>query len=73
MAFFLFFLALELFSSQLRDVWGEGVSKSINSNEKTALKLQVRAASPKIAVRHLKIAVRNFCTFLSERTREQIP
>jgi hypothetical protein len=47
----------------LRDVWDEGVSKSINSNEKTALKLQFRAASPKIAVRHFKIAVRNFCHF----------
>jgi hypothetical protein len=52
MVFFLFFLALELLSRQLRDVWDEGVSKSINSNEKTALKLQVRAVSPKI--------VRNF-------------
>jgi hypothetical protein len=66
MMFFLFFLALELFSSQLRDVWDEGVSKYINFNEKIALKLQVRAASP-------KIAVRNFYIFLSERTREQIP
>jgi hypothetical protein len=66
MMFFLFFLALDLFSSQLRDIWDEGVSKSINFNEKTTLKLQVRAASP-------KITVRNFCTFLSKRTREQIP
>jgi hypothetical protein len=63
MVFFLFFLALDLFSSQLRDVWDEGVSKSINSNEKTALKLQIRAAKPKITVRHFKIAVRNFCIF----------
>jgi hypothetical protein len=66
MVLFLFFLALDLLSSQFRDVWDEGVSKSINSNEKTALKLQVRAASAKIAVRHFKIAVRNFCNFLSE-------
>jgi hypothetical protein len=73
MVFFLFFLALDLFSNQLRDVLDEGVSKSFNSNEKTALKLQVRASSPKIMVRHFKIAVRNFCTFLSERTKEQIP
>jgi hypothetical protein len=70
MVFFLFFLTLELLSRQLGDVWDEGVSKSINSNEKTALKLQFRAASPKItvrhfkiAVRHFKIAVRNFCHF----------
>jgi hypothetical protein len=56
MVFFLFFSALELFSWRLKDVWDEGVSKSINSNEKTALKLQIRAASP-------KIAVRNFCIF----------
>jgi hypothetical protein len=63
MVFFLFFLALELLSRQLGDIWDEGVSKSINSNEKTALKLQFRAASPKIAVRHFKIAVRNFCYF----------
>jgi hypothetical protein len=56
MVFFLFFLALELLSRQLRDVWDEGVSKSINSNEKTALKLPIHAASP-------KIAVRNFCHF----------
>jgi hypothetical protein len=63
MVFFLFFLALDLLSRQLRDVWDEGVSKSINSNEKTALKLPIRAASPKIAVRHFKIAVRNFCHF----------
>jgi ABC-type dipeptide/oligopeptide/nickel transport system permease subunit len=39
MVFFLFFLAWDLLSSQFRDVWDEGVSKSINSNEKTALKL----------------------------------
>jgi sulfatase maturation enzyme AslB (radical SAM superfamily) len=39
----------------------ERSSKSFNSNEKTALKLQVRASSPKIMVRHFKIAVRNFC------------
>jgi hypothetical protein len=63
MVFFLFFSALELFSSQLRDLWDEGVSKSINSHEKTALKLPIRVASPKIAVRHFKIAVRNFCIF----------
>jgi hypothetical protein len=50
MVFFIFFLALELFSSQLRDVWGEGVSKSINSNEKIVLKLPIHAASPKITV-----------------------
>jgi hypothetical protein len=56
MVFFLFFLAWDLLSRQLRDVWDERVSKSINSNEKTALKLQFRAASP-------KIAVRNFCHF----------
>jgi hypothetical protein len=41
---------------ELRDVWDEGVSKSINFNERTALKLQIRAVSP-------KIAVRNFCIF----------
>jgi hypothetical protein len=56
MVFFLFFLAWDLLSRQLRDVWDEGVSKSINSHEKTALKLPIRAASP-------KIAVRNFCIF----------
>jgi hypothetical protein len=56
MMFFLFFSALELFSGQLRDVWDEGVSKSINFNEKTVLKLLIRVASP-------KIAVRNFCIF----------
>jgi hypothetical protein len=61
MVFFLFFLSLDMFSRQLRDVWDEGVSKSINFNEKTALKLPIRAASPKITVRHFKIAVRNFC------------
>jgi hypothetical protein len=59
MVFFLFFLALELLSRQLRDVWDEGVSKSINFNEKTALKLPIRAASPEITVRHFKIVVRN--------------
>jgi hypothetical protein len=59
MVFFLFFSALELFSSQLRDVWDERVSKSINSNEKTILKLQIRPASP-------KIAVRNFCSFFQK-------
>jgi hypothetical protein len=74
---FLFFLALDFLSSQLRDVWDEWVSKSINSNEKTTLKLQIRAASPEITVRNfciffqnepesicgpqLIIAVRNFC------------
>jgi hypothetical protein len=63
MVFFLFFLALDLFFRRLRDVWDEGVSKSINFNEKTALKLPIRAASPKIAARHFKIAVRNFCIF----------
>jgi hypothetical protein len=63
MVFFLFFLALDLPSSQLRNIWDEGVSKSLNSLEKTALKLQIRAASPKIAVRHFKITVRNFCIF----------
>jgi hypothetical protein len=63
MVFFLFFSALELFSSRLRDVWDEGVSKFTNSNEKTALKLPIRAASPKFAVRNSKIAVRNFCIF----------
>jgi hypothetical protein len=47
MVFFLFFLDLDLFSSQLRDILDEGVLKSLNSNEKTALKLQVRASSPK--------------------------
>jgi hypothetical protein len=77
MVFLFFFPALELFSSQLRDVWDEIVSKSINSNEKTALKLPIRVASPKIVVRNfciffqnepesicgpqLIIAVRNFC------------
>jgi hypothetical protein len=63
MVFFLFFLAFELLSRQLRDLWDEGVSKSINFNEKIALKLPIHAASPKIAVRHFKIAVRNFCIF----------
>jgi hypothetical protein len=72
MVFFLFFSPLDLLSRQLRDVWDEGVSKSINSNEKTALKLPIRAASPKIMVRHFKIAVRNFCIFFSERTREHL-
>jgi hypothetical protein len=71
MVFFLFFLALDLLSSQLRDVWDKGVSKSINSNEKTALKLPIRAASPKITVRHFKIAVRNFCIFF-QNERESI-
>jgi hypothetical protein len=52
MVFFFFFLALDLLSSQFRDVWDEGVSKSINFHEKTALKLPIRAASPKIAVRN---------------------
>jgi hypothetical protein len=77
MVFFLFFFAWDLLSRQLRDVLDEGLSKSINSNEKTALKLPIRAASPKIAVRYfciffqnepesicgpqLIIAVRNFC------------
>jgi hypothetical protein len=65
MVFFLFFLALDLFSRRLRDVWDEGVSKSINSNEKTALKLPIRAASP-------KITVRNFCIFFPEQTREHL-
>jgi hypothetical protein len=65
MVFFLFFLALELLSRQLRDLWDEGVSKSINSHEKTALKLPIRSASP-------KIAVRNFCIFFPERTREHL-
>jgi hypothetical protein len=46
MVFFIFFLAWDQFSSQLRDVWDEGVLKSPNSNEKTVLKLQVRASSP---------------------------
>jgi hypothetical protein len=46
MVFFLFFLALDLFSSQLRDILDEGVLKSLNFNEKTALKLQVRASNP---------------------------
>jgi hypothetical protein len=46
MVFFLFFLAWDPLSSQLRDVLDEGVLKSLNSNEKTALKLQVRASSP---------------------------
>jgi hypothetical protein len=46
MVFFLFFLAWDFLSSQLRDVLDEGVLKSLNSNEKTALKLQVRASSP---------------------------
>jgi hypothetical protein len=46
MVFFLFFLAWDLFFSQLRDLWDEGVLKSLNFNEKTALKLQVRASSP---------------------------
>jgi hypothetical protein len=50
MVFFLFFLALELLSSRLRDVLDEGVLKSINSNEKIALKLPICAASPKITV-----------------------
>jgi hypothetical protein len=63
MVFFLFFFALDLLSRQLRDVWDEGVSKSINFNEKTALKLPIRAANPKITIRHFKIAVRNFCIF----------
>jgi hypothetical protein len=71
MVFFLFFLALDLLSSQLRDVWDEGVSKSINSNEKIALKLPIRAASPEITVRHFKITVHNFCIFL-ERTIEHL-
>jgi hypothetical protein len=30
----------------LKDVMDEGVLKSLNSNEKTALKLQVRASNP---------------------------
>jgi hypothetical protein len=46
MVLFLFFLTLDLFSSLLRDVLDEGVLKSLNSNEKTALKLQVCAFSP---------------------------
>jgi hypothetical protein len=46
MVFFPFFLAWDLFFSQLRDVRDEGVLKSLNSNEKIALKLQVRASSP---------------------------
>jgi hypothetical protein len=46
MVFFIFFLAWDLFLSQLRDVWDEGVLKSLNSNEKIALKPQVRASSP---------------------------
>jgi hypothetical protein len=32
---------------QLRDILDKGVLKSLNFNEKTALKLQVRAFSPK--------------------------
>jgi hypothetical protein len=59
MVFFLFFLALDLFSSQLRDVWDEGVSKSLNSNEKIALKLQVRVVSPTFAVRNFYIFFHN--------------
>jgi hypothetical protein len=59
MVFFLFFLALELLSRQLRDVWDEGVSKSLNFNEKTALKLPIRAASPKIMVRYFCIFFQN--------------
>jgi hypothetical protein len=73
MVFFLFFLIWDLFSSQLRDVWDEGVLKSSNFNEKTALKLQVRASSPDNYGPTFRIAIRNFCTFLTERTREQIP
>jgi hypothetical protein len=46
MVFFIFFLAWDPLSSQLRDVLDEGVLKYLNSNEKTALKLQVRASSP---------------------------
>jgi hypothetical protein len=65
MVFFLFFLAWDPLSSQLRDVLDEEVSKSINSNEKTALKLQIRAASP-------TFAVRNFCIFFPERTKESL-
>jgi hypothetical protein len=37
---------LPLLSCLVRDVLDEGVLNSINSNEKTALKLQVRASSP---------------------------
>jgi hypothetical protein len=62
MVFFFFFLALDLLSSQFRDVWDEGVSKSINFDEKTALKLPIRAAS-------LKITVRNFCIFFRTNQR----
>jgi hypothetical protein len=40
----------------------EGKVKIFYSNKKTALKLQVRTSSPKIAIRHSKIAVHNFCT-----------
>jgi hypothetical protein len=46
MVFYLFFLAWDQFSSQLRDVWDEGVLKPLNFHEKTVLKLQVRAFSP---------------------------
>jgi hypothetical protein len=46
MMFFIFFLAWDQFSSQLRDVWDERVLKPLNFHEKTVLKLQVRASSP---------------------------
>jgi hypothetical protein len=63
MVFFIFFFAWDLLSRQLRDVWDEGVSKSINSHEKTALKLPIRAASPKIVVRHFKLRSAIFAFF----------
>jgi hypothetical protein len=65
MVFFIFFLAWDLLSSQLRDVLDEGVSKSLNSNEKAALKLQVRTSS-------LENYGPQFLYFLSKRTIEQI-
>jgi hypothetical protein len=74
MVFFLFFFAWDLFFSQLRDVWDEGVLKILNFNEKIALKLQVRASNPEnygpqflhflnIANQRTNpiISVRNFC------------
>jgi hypothetical protein len=39
MVFFLFFLALDLLSRQLRDVWNEGKLKISPFPEKTASKL----------------------------------
>jgi hypothetical protein len=52
MVFFLFFLALDLLSRQLRDVLNERKLKIYIFLEKTASKLKIRVSSPTFAVRN---------------------